>query len=208
MKRFVIIALTAGAAALAGCAQRPITNTPRSAIEQMLLSGAVDRALDKVELHRLRRKKVYVDFQHLECYDKPYVQLAARVRIGEMGAILTDNPEEADAVVQIASGALGTEFKTSVVGMPAMPVPNNPVATPEVTAYSSGEQTGIVKLLVAVFEEGRLTSAMHCYAKCDREESFLFGVRFNPTDQVREGWDEAEFNRQLQREREGTRETK
>ncbi|MHC4563609.1 MAG: DUF6655 family protein [Planctomycetota bacterium] len=194
MNRVVAAALAAAFGLTAGCSSRPVTSTPRSAIEQMLLSGAVDRALEKFYLRELVGRKVYIDFTNLSCYDVEYVRLATRARFARMRAVLVDKAEDADYVVEVASGALGTELKTDVVGLPALPVPNSPAATPEMTAYSSGEQTGIVKLLVLVHRKGRLVGTAHCYAKCDREESFAFGHRFEQEDEIRQAWDEADVD--------------
>lgn len=196
MRRWMCIVIVVAASA-GGCQTRPVTNTPRSAIEQLLLSGAADLALDKFEMRELRGKKVYVDASYLSCYDKEYVHLATRVRFAEKGAIVVDSADEADYVVQIASGGVGTEFKSEVIGLPQIPIPTAGSATPEVSAYTSGEQTGIIKLLVAVFEKGRLVRATTFYAKCDREESFVFGMRYQPVDQVRENWDSADYDRML-----------
>ena len=74
MRRGICIVIVA-VAFVGGCQTRPVTNTPRSAIEQLLLSGAADLALDKFEMHELRGKKVYVDASYLSCYDKEYVHL-------------------------------------------------------------------------------------------------------------------------------------
>ena len=187
--RTVAIVLLCG---LGGCRSRPITNTPRSAVEQLLLSGAVDRALDRLRIPEVVGKKLYLDFTNLKGYDVEYVRVATRVRFAHMGATLVEKAEEADYTVEVALGSLGTEFKSSVVGLPALPVPNSPVPTPEVPAYRSGEQTGIVKLLVFIHQKGRLVLATHSYAKCDRVESFLMGWRFTETDQVREGWERSD----------------
>ena len=50
----------AAAALLAciGCTSRTVSNTPRTAIEQLLLSGAVDRALAKFDVPELSGKKL------------------------------------------------------------------------------------------------------------------------------------------------------
>jgi len=168
-------------------------------VEQLLLSGAVDRALEKFRLPEIVGKKLYVDFTHLNSYDVEYVRLATRVRFARLGAVLVEKVEESELVAEVACGGLGTEFKTEVVGMPALPVPNSPAATPELTAYRTGEQTGIVKLLILVHAKGRLITAVHCYAKCDREESFVLGWRLQRSDQVREGWERAD--QQLDRSR-------
>ena len=42
-----------------------------------------------------------------------------------------------------------------MVGLPALPVPNSPVATPEAPAWSSGRLSGIAKLYIAVYEKGK-----------------------------------------------------
>jgi len=42
----------------AGCGTRTFTNTERAAIEQLLLSGAVDNALEKLDIPQLAGKKL------------------------------------------------------------------------------------------------------------------------------------------------------
>ena len=190
MRRLTPVALLAFV--FVGCTSRLVTNTPRSAIEQLLLSGAVDRALAKLELPEVRGKKTFVDLSNLKAYDVEYIRVATRARIGQMGAILVGKVDDAEVVVEVASGGVGTEFKDAVVGLPTFPIPNSPVSTPELNAYKTHEQTGIVKLLVFVHERGRLLTAMHCYAKCDRDESFSLWYRFHQEDNIRQGWEKAD----------------
>ncbi len=175
-----------------GCTSRRISHTPRSAIEQLLLSGAVDKAVMKFDLPEVKGRKVFIDFANLNCYDKEYVRAAARARVAELGAILAEKPDGAELTVEVSCGGLGTEFKESVIGLPALPVPNSPVGTPEAPAYREEERTGIVKLLVLVHAKGRYVSARHYYAKADREEGFALGWRFQPTDEIRDGWQRSE----------------
>ena len=177
---------------LAGCTSRRVSHTPRSAIEQLLLSGAVDKAAIKLDLPGAAGKKVYTDFNNLNCYDKEYVRAAIRARVAGLGCILTAKPEDADWTIEVACGGLGTEFKESVIGLPALPVPNSPVGTPEAPAYRSEERTGIVKLLILVHAKGTPILVRHYYAKADREEGFALGMRFQPIDDIREGWDKSE----------------
>jgi len=188
LRLIVVVSLCLGF----GCKSRVLTNTPRSAIEQLLLSGAVDRALDNFDLPNLAGWKVHVDFTNLKTFDVEYVRLATRVRVARLGATLVEKAEEADYTVEIACGGLGTEFKSSFVGLPPMPVPNSPVATPEAAVYRSGEQTGIVKLLIFVHQKGRLLSAAHYYAKCDRDESVLLWQNYQKSDNIREGWERSD----------------
>ena len=110
-------------------------------------------------------------------------------------------PEAADFVAEIACGALAIEFKSSVVGIPSLPVPNSPVGTPEIHAYRSSEQTGIMKLLIFVHAKGRLVMAGHYYAKCDRNESFVGQWRFQRGDDIREGWERSDLQRKARAEK-------
>ncbi len=192
MRASVSVLMMAGMFAT-GCASRHVTNTPRSAIEQLLLSGAVDRALEKFSLPELSGKKLFVDFTNLKAYDAEYIKVATRARMAELGAVLVDKAEQADLVAEVCSGGLGIEYKNSVVGMPALPVPNSPLPLPAVPLHRKTEQTGIVKLLIFVHAKGRFVAASHYYAKADRDESFILWWRFQSTDDVREGWERADL---------------
>jgi len=202
MKRMVLVALAGSV--LAGCASRSFTNTPRTAIEQMLLSGAVDKALAKLHLPEVRGKKVRIDFTNLKAYDVEYIKTATRARFCELGATLVDDPGAAELTAEVASGALGTESKNSVVGMPALPVPNSPVPLPEAPLLKTTEQTGIVKLLIFLHAKGKFVAAHHYYAKVDRDESFVLWWRRQRADDVREGWQRADADREARKRSTGS----
>ena len=191
MKRAVILAIVS--LCLAGCSSRLVTHTSRSAIEQMLLTRAVDKALAKFSLAKLNGAKVFMDGTNLAAVDAPYIKTAARARLSELGATLVAEAGDADLIVEIACGALGTEFKTGTVGLPPLPVPNSPIPLPEISLYKSSERTGIVKLLIFVHAKGRFVAANHYYAKADRSESFVFWWRLQSRDDVREGWERADL---------------
>ncbi len=196
--RTVVLLLTVLLSAAGGCSSRLVTNPPRSAIEMMLLSGAVDKALSRFHMPALANQKVFVDFTNLATYDVGYVRAAARARICRIGAVLVESADEAEYVVEISSGALSLEFKENVIGLPALPVPNSPVPIPEAPVSRTTEQTGIVKLLIFVHSHGRFVSANHYYAKIDRQESIIMGVRAQQHDEVREGWQRADMKLQQQ----------
>ena len=190
MKRISLLAIVLLSSL--GCSSRLVTNTPRSAIEQLLLSGAVDKALLKVEDPDFTDKTAFLDFTNLKAYDQEYIKVATRARIAKLGATLVADADKADYVVEVASGGLGIEFKKGVIGIPALPVPNSPFPTPEASAYRTSEQTGIVKLLIFVHAEGKFVSANHYYAKADRDESIVLWWRFQRNDDVRAGWEGAD----------------
>jgi hypothetical protein len=177
----------------AGCASRVLTNTPRSAVEQLLLTRAVDKALDRFELSELDGAKVFPEFANLKAYDQEYIKVATRARLAGLGATLVEDASGADYVVEVASGGLGIEYKSGTVGLPPLPVPNSPLATPAANAYRTTEQTAIVKLLIFVHARGKLVACNQYYAKADRDESFILWWRFQRVDEVRGGWEQADL---------------
>ncbi len=176
----------------AGCGTRTFTNTERAAIEQLLLSGAIDNALEKLDIPQLAGKKTYIDFTNLKSYDLEYVKAAVRARFAEIGAHLTEDAEQADYVAEISSGALGTEYKSSILGIPSIPIPNSPTPFPELALARGVEQTGIAKLLVLVHSNGKVVSTGHYYGKVERDENFVLLFRWQSKDDIRTRWEAAD----------------
>ena len=176
----------------AGCGTRAFTNTERTAIEQLLLSGAVDNALEKLDIPQLAGKKTYLDFTNLKSYDIEYVKAAVRARFVEIGTLLTEEAEQADYVAEISLGALGTEYQSSILGIPSIPIPNSSVQSPELALARGVEQTGIAKLLVLVHSNGKVVSTGHYYGKVERDESFVLWFRFQTKDDIRTRWEAAD----------------
>ncbi|MCP4378823.1 MAG: hypothetical protein GY794_21935 [bacterium] len=176
-----------------GCTSRTFSTTSRTAIEQLLLTRAVDVAMVKFDMPELADKKVFIDFTNLKCYESEYVKVAVRARIAQTGSRLTASSDDADLTIEVAAGALALEYKQGVVGMPALPVPNSPVPLPAMPFYRSTEQTAIVKLLIFVHQGGKFVASHLYYAKADRDESFILQWRATKQDDVRTGWEQAEL---------------
>ena len=177
---------------LAGCTSRSVSHTPRTAIEQLLLSTAVDKAFDKVRLPELSDKKVYLDFSNLQSYDSEYVKSAFKGYVAERGATVIEQPEDANYIIQISCGALGNEYKDTLFGIPALPVPGSPMSSPELGLWKSVEQDGIAKFLITVSSDGKVVSKGHYYGKAERDETFFLWMRSQPKDDIRKAWEEAE----------------
>jgi len=184
---------------LAGCTTRTFTNTERAAIEQLLLSGAVDKTVEKFHIPQVAGKKTYLDFTNLKSYDVEYVKAAVRARFAQIGAVLVKNREQADYVAEVTSGALGTEYKCTLLGIPALPVPGSPTPLPELALARGVEQTAISKLLVFVYSNGNLVSSGRYYGKAERRESFILWFRFRGRDDIRKAWEKADQQLEAQR---------
>lgn len=193
MRKLILLALLP---MLCGCASRTFSTTPRTAIEQLLLSTAVDTALEKFELQEVSGKKVHLDFTNLAGYDTEYIKVAFRGRFAQLGATLIEEPESSDYIAEIASGGVGTEYKSFLIGLPSLPIPGSAMPLPEVSIYRNIEQTGIVKFLVFVRTfDGAFVALDQYFARADRDESFLLWSRSQRKDKIRESWERAELKR-------------
>ena len=155
------------AAAIAGCANSRTSNTSRTAIEQMLISNAVDQSLDKVDFTPFSGAKVYLQEKYVDCQDKNYVIASVRHRLLAQGALLVDDAAEADIGVELRTGGVGTDMAESFIGTPELVLPGM-LTLPEVKLLTKNEQTATAKIgLVAydyrsrqVLGSGGLTTAV------------------------------------------------
>ena len=138
------------ALSLTGCASTKTSNTARTATEQLLICNAVDQALDKIDFRAFQGHTVFLDDQYVDCLDKQYVIASVRHRILHQGAVLVTKPEEAEVLVEMRTGVVGTDLAESFLGIPEVTVPGM-LTLPEVRVLTRQVQTGTAKLgIVAV----------------------------------------------------------
>ena len=137
--------------ATTGCTHTSTSNTARTAKEQMLLSNAVDQSLDKVDFTPLYGQKVFVDDKYLECIDKSYVVGSLRHRVMRAGGALAAAADDADVVMEVRSGGVGTDSTEMYLGVPSLPLPAG-LQTPEVRLTERKSQYGYSKLGLVLYE--------------------------------------------------------
>ncbi|HEV3023024.1 MAG TPA: DUF6655 family protein [Pirellulales bacterium] len=136
-----------------GCATMKESDTSRTGVEQLLISTAVDRSLDKVDLAPLRGARVYVEEKYLDCTDKNYVIVSLHERVMRAGGTLVDKPDGADVILEVASGAVGTDRDELFVGLPAIPLAMpSPVSIPRLALYDRAKAMGTAKLRVVAYD--------------------------------------------------------
>lgn len=74
----------------AGCASMKKSDTARTGVEQLLISTAVDRTLDKVSFAPMRGAKVFVEEKYLDCTDKNYIIVSLHQRLMRAGCTIVD----------------------------------------------------------------------------------------------------------------------
>jgi hypothetical protein len=143
---------------LSGCGITRSTDTTRSATEQLLISDAIDRAVQTVNFQSLRGHSVYLDDQRLaEIVDRNYLVSSLRQHLLASGCALRDKREEADFIVEARAGAVGTDRNDLLFGVPSMNVPQilpmqpTPAAIPEIPFAKRRDQRGIAKIAVFAY---------------------------------------------------------
>ncbi len=159
--RLWAIILTATMAAT-GCGTTKWSDSPRTATEQLLISDAVDRAISEVDFSALEDCSVFLDTRFIATtLDQNYVTSTLRQHMLASGCIIKDKPEDAEYVVEIRTGALGTNRNDVMIGVPATQLPNMGVlptgaaAIPEIALSKRTSQQAVCK--IAVFAYDRMT---------------------------------------------------
>lgn len=138
---------------ISGCSSIKESDTARTGMEQLLISSASDQALDKIDLNPIRGANTYVETKYLECVDKNYIILSLRQRLSRQGCKLTEKPEEADVIVEIASGAVGTDKNETFIGIPSLPLPPpSPISVPRMPLFNRVKAMGTAKLRVLAYD--------------------------------------------------------
>ncbi|MCA9046820.1 MAG: hypothetical protein KDA69_20995, partial [Planctomycetaceae bacterium] len=115
----LMLGLLLGASTFAvGCSTAQTSNTARSSTEQLLVSNAIDQSLNKIDFSTVAGYSVYLNDAYVDCVDKNYVIGAVRHRILNSGGRLVANADEADIVLELRSGGVGTSMSESYVGIP------------------------------------------------------------------------------------------
>lgn len=137
---------------LAGCASSRTSHTARTATEQVLLSSAIDRALSNVSFEQLQSQKVFLDDKYLDSVDKGYLMGTLRHRALASGALLARDVEDADIVIEVRSGGIGTDTEDSFVGVPSIGIPGMAVSIPDVKLMSRSTQLGTAKIGLIAYD--------------------------------------------------------
>lgn len=168
--------VAAGVIQLAGCGLTRSTDTVRTATEQLLISDAIDRAVQSMNLQTLAGRTVFLDDSKLTgTVDRDYYISTLRQHLLASGCELHDKREEADFIVEARAGAIGTDRNDLLFGMPATNVPQIPLvqpvpaAIPEIPIAKRKDQRGVAK--IAVFAYHRVTGTPVWQSGIVRQES-------------------------------------
>ena len=139
--------------ALVGCGTTRSSDSMRTATEQLLISDAIDQAVQTIDFQPLTGQSVYLDDARLEeVVDRDYLVSTLRQHLLASGCALMDVRDEADFIVEARAGAIGTDRNDLLFGIPAtnvpqiLPVQGVPAAIPEVPLAKRRDQRGVAKV--------------------------------------------------------------
>lgn len=157
---FALLSLVCGA----GCGQLK----SYQATEQLLLSNAVDEAVQQLDFTPLSGRKVFVDTTFVRdgkqygCLHDGYLISSVRQQMMSDGCLLYDKREEAEVIVEARVGTLGADAHEITYGLPASsalssaatvmgsgaPIP----AIPEISLAKRTQNDGAAKLALFAFD--------------------------------------------------------
>ena len=148
---------------ISGCG----STTARLGTEQLLLSDAVDEAVQQVDFSALAGTRVYLDTRYVIGKDSKsivgsdYVISSLRQQLLISGAFVQEQRDDADLIVEPRVGALGTDGHDVVYGMPQAGAIGTAAAAlsgsavpiiPEISIGHSDAQSGIAKIVVFAYD--------------------------------------------------------
>ncbi len=144
-----------GAIGLASCTTSRQTDPPRTATEELIISAAVDRMVDRLEVNVPKGTKVFVDNQYFDGTDAKYAQGAIRDRLLRGGAYLVADRKDADMVVETRSGAQSIDENSFLIGVPKTPLPIPLAGTltiPEIALFKRDTRKGVAKAAITGYD--------------------------------------------------------
>lgn len=174
-----------------------ITDPTRTALEQLLLSTAADRAVEKIMLEALAGKKVFLDSSGFIGVDTAYVVTQVSILLGKYGALIVGDKKDAEAVAVFSAGSFSIDRSDSFVGIPSFPIPiplTGTINTPEIAIFKNVKQTGVAKFALNVYEisTGRQILAVapvygNAYNNFHKM-FFVFSYRTTDIPEKKKGW--------------------
>lgn len=144
------------------------TTTQRMATEQLLISDAVDEAIDQIDFSALQNQTVYLDTTFLNpvkgigFVNADYIISALRQQLTTAHCRIQEDKESADIIVEPRVGALGTDGhevtygipQTSAIATATAAITSSPglPAVPEISIGRSDAHSAVAKIIVFAFE--------------------------------------------------------
>ena len=165
-----------------------VTNSARSATEQLLISEAITRSLPKqidLPLPMPKGAIVKLDVTGLTP-DKDMAKGIVAGWLGFLGYTVQDGPENATHRVNLVIDSLGSEVGNTFFGIPPIQASLIPISLPELALFKADLQSGYVRFHLDVFDmpSGRFIASSSPFIADTFYNAYtvLFLISFNKTD--------------------------
>lgn len=143
------------------------TTTQKFATEQLLISDAVDQAIDEIDFSFLADRSVFLDTTYIKSVkgsgfaNIDYIVSALREQMAAAGCRIQENQRDAQIIIEPRVGALGTDghevtygIQTGHLATAAAAFANAPVvpAIPEISFGKSDKQLGVAKIMLFAYD--------------------------------------------------------
>jgi hypothetical protein len=141
-----------------GCGTVKQSGTSRTGTEQLLLTNAWDRAVQKIDFSPMTGVPVYLDTANVSAVDQGYVVSSIKHALLNQGVLLKQKPEQAQYIVEARVGAYGTDSYNLLIGVPQTTVPQTitgmPSGTiPEISLAKKIDQLAVAKLSLFAYDK-------------------------------------------------------
>jgi len=146
-----------------------MTEPARSVGEQLLLSTAIDRALDELDMEairRLRGVKVFISEIYLDTVDQKYLVGSLRNLLFSNGVMVVDEIEKAQMIVEVRSGANSLDSATTTLGIAENQSVPNPISgasvtLPQIALFKEENDVSVIKVALLAY---RADSREHVFS--------------------------------------------
>lgn len=141
---------------LAGCTTERGTSPSHSAKQDILISTAADRAADALAAQVPANLAAWIDTTGMavrDDRDQAYGLAAIEDALLRHGVRLVETRAQADAVILPRAGMLSSFERSTLFGVPSLPVPLAPgLVSPSLSLYSQNVAKGSAKFAASVFD--------------------------------------------------------
>jgi hypothetical protein len=141
--------------AVTGCTTIRSSDPQRTATEELLISTAADRAAQNLALNIPKGNRIFVDATDFEGTDSKYAIGSIRDHLLQQGLLMSNDKNNCDTIVEIRSGALSVDERSTLVGVPQLSVPvplTGTVTMPEIALYKREVQQGVAKFAATSYD--------------------------------------------------------
>ena len=190
--RLIVVAITICLGT--GCATIRVTDPPRSATEQFLLTGAAEAAVDQLSADALRDRIVYIDTTYLTTAWQTAPELSYmigefRAKLLKGGARLAPTRDKAQIVIELRSNGVGVDRLEFLLGIPPIGLgalaggvaaaTGGATVTPELALLKSTRQYGFASVAFVAYwaDTGELLASSGPFVgKTFREDWWILGT--------------------------------